>query len=236
MDEILNNTTKFEKVLGYEFVDKHLLVAAFTHRSYLNENKGYPLPHNERLEFLGDAVLELVTTEYLYHAYPDKTEGELTSIRAALVNTVSLSARAEELGLDDHLLMSKGEQKDKGRARGVIWANAFEALIGALYIDGGYKAAKKFIERVLMVETNAIVEQSLWQDPKSVLQEKAQEHEGKTPIYKVIKSAGPDHAKRFTVGAYIGTRLAGKGIGMSKQEAETAAAKEAIETSNWSQV
>ena len=233
MDEIIAKVTAFEEALGYKFKDKHLLVAAFTHRSYLNENKSYTLPHNERLEFLGDAVLELVATEYLYTEYPSKNEGELTSIRAALVNTVSLSARAEEIGLDEHLLLSKGEAKDKGRARGVIWANAFEALIGALYLDGGYKASQKFIVETLMIHAKDIVDKSLWQDPKSVLQERAQEHEGKTPAYRVIKSTGPDHAKRFTVGAYIGTRLAGKGVGMSKQEAETEAAKSAMFANGW---
>src|SRR3989344_3199790 len=133
-----------EKIIEHSFKDKDLLIQAITHRSYLNENKDWKLAHNERLEFLGDAVLELVVTEYLYAQYPNKSEGELTSIRAALVNTVSLAKAAGELGLDGYLLLSKGEAKDKGRARGVIWANAFEALVGALYLDGGYKLAKKF--------------------------------------------------------------------------------------------
>ena len=205
------------------------MIQAITHRSYLNENKDFKLAHNERLEFLGDAVLELVVTEYLYAQYPNKSEGELTSIRAALVNTVSLAGLGQELGIDAHMLMSKGEQKDKGRARGVILANAFEALVGALYLDGGYKASQKFLDRVLLHKSDEIVKQSLWQDPKSVLQEKAQEIKGFTPVYKTLKEVGPDHAKTFTVGVYVGKDLVARGSGMSKQEAETQAAKVALD-------
>jgi ribonuclease-3 len=233
LQEIVNKLEIFEKKIKHVFENKNLLVQAFTHRSYLNEHKGFATPHNERLEFLGDAVLELVVTEHLYAEYPNKTEGELTSIRAALVNTVSLSKVAGEIGVDEYLLLSKGEAKDKGRARGVIWANAFEALVGALYLDGGYKSAKKFLDSVLLKKTEAIVTESLWQDPKSVLQEKSQEIEGVTPVYKTIKEAGPDHAKTFTVAVYFGEKLAGKGSGPSKQEAETAAAKSALTTRKW---
>lgn len=224
---------KFEKLLGYKFKNRDFLVQAFTHRSYLNENKDFKLEHNERLEFLGDAVLELVATEYLYDKFPKKTEGELTSVRAALVNTVSLSGLGQELGIDAHLLLSKGEAKDMGRARGVILANAFEALVGALYLDGGYKAAKKFLEKILLNKAEEIVKKALWQDPKSVLQEKAQEFEGVTPAYKTIKEVGPDHAKTFTVGVYFGSAEIARGTGQSKQEAETSAARAALASHNW---
>ncbi|HEY4504370.1 MAG TPA: ribonuclease III [Candidatus Paceibacterota bacterium] len=230
---ITNRLESFEKEINYVFLNKHLLIQAFTHRSYLNEHKGFPLEHNERLEFLGDAVLELVVTEYLYTLYPNKTEGELTSIRAALVNTISLSKVANKIGLDNYLLLSRGEAKDKGRARAVIWANAFEALIGALYLDGGYNTSKRFLDLNLLDKTEDIVKQSLWQDPKSVLQEKSQEFEGITPVYKTIKDVGPDHAKTFTVGVYFANKLVGKGSGQSKQEAETAAAKSALTARKW---
>ncbi|HEY4493619.1 MAG TPA: ribonuclease III [Candidatus Paceibacterota bacterium] len=217
-----------EKLIRHNFKDKDLLTQALTHRSYLNENKSFKLPHNERLEFLGDAVLELVCTEYLYNKYPGKTEGELTSVRAALVNTVSLSKVAGVLGLGAYLLLSKGEAKDTGRARAVILANTFEALVGAIYLDGDYKSAGEFLKKVLLEKADEVVEKSLWQDPKSVLQEKAQDSEGITPVYKTIKEVGPDHAKTFTVGVYLNTKLIGKGTGMSKQEAETEAAKAAL--------
>lgn len=233
MTEFIERIGKFEEKIKYLFKNKELIAQAFTHRSYLNENKDFKLPHNERLEFLGDAVLELVVTEYLYGEYPKKTEGELTSIRAALVNTVSLASLGQDLGIDAHMLMSKGEAKDKGRARGVILANAFEALIGAIYLDGGYKSAQKFLNQVLLIKTEDIVKHALWQDPKSVLQEKAQEIEGVTPSYKTINQTGPDHAKRFSVAVYFGTKVAGRGTGMSKQEAETAAAKDALAKSKW---
>jgi ribonuclease III len=222
-----------EKKIGYSFKDKDLLQEAITHRSYLNENKAYKLPHNERLEFLGDAVLELVTTEFLFDKYKKKNEGELTSVRAALVNTVSLSGVASEMGVGGYLQLSKGEAKDTGRARGVILANAFEAIIGAIYLDGGYKSARDFINKFLLHKTADIVDKSLWQDPKSVLQEKAQEHEGVTPIYKMLKSVGPDHAKTFTVGVFLGENQIGKGTGQSKQEAEIAAAQSALGKKKW---
>ena len=223
----------FEKRINYSFKDKDFLTQAFTHRSYLNENKSFKLNHNERLEFLGDAVLELVTTEYLYLKYKNKTEGELTSIRAALVNTISLSMTASDIILGPHLLLSKGEQKDTGRARGVILANAFEAVVGAIYLDGGYKMAKKFLEEVLLHKEQEIVERNLWQDAKSVLQEKAQEFEGVTPQYKIIKEVGPDHAKTFTVGVYFKSEIIAKGTGQSKQEAETSAAHLALTHRKW---
>ncbi|MEK7535952.1 MAG: ribonuclease III [Patescibacteria group bacterium] len=219
---------KFQEKIKYKFRNSDLLTQAFTHRSYLNENKSFKLAHNERLEFLGDAVLELVSTEYLYEKYPKKSEGKLTSVRAALVNTVSLAGVAKGLDIDSHLLLSKGEAKDRGRARGVILANAFEALVGAIYLDGGYKPALKFLKEVLLEKADEVVAKNLWQDPKSVLQEKAQDTEGVTPVYKTIKEVGPDHAKTFTVGVYFGTKLIAKGTGQSKQEAETEAAKLAL--------
>jgi len=224
---------KFQKQVHVTFVDKRLLEAAFTHRSYLNENKTSGREHNERLEFLGDAVLELVVTEFLFKKYPRKAEGELTSVRAALVNTNSISACATELGMNEHLLLSKGEAADVGRARQYILANVFEAFVGALYLDQGYNVARDFISTHLLHKTEAIVAGSLWQDAKSLFQEKAQEHAGVTPTYKTIREVGPDHAKRFTVGVYISKELIFKGEGLSKQEAETAAARGALKKQGW---
>src|SRR3989344_1535646 len=175
------DTDSLENKVGVIFKDKGLLQQAFTHRSYLNEHRDYKLPHNERLEFLGDAVLELVVTETLFKNFPEKAEGELTSIRAALVNTGSLSEAALLLGLNEYLLLSKGEAKDTGRARQYILANTFEALIGAIYLDQGYIAAKNFIERTILVKTAKIVKENLWQDAKSLFQERAQERVGVTP-------------------------------------------------------
>lgn len=220
------------KKIKYEFKDESLLQEALTHRSYLNENKSAK-SHNERLEFLGDAVLELVVTEFLFAQYPDKQEGELTSIRAALVNTNSLAETAQKLSLDDHLMLSRGEAKDRGRARLVILANAFEALTGAIYLDGGYEKAREFLTENIISKTEEIVARSLWQDPKSVLQEKAQENMSKTPVYKTLSEVGPDHAKTFTVGVYVGDKLLSRGTGMSKQEAETEAAKAALSKEGW---
>jgi ribonuclease-3 len=225
--------SKFEKKISVEFKDKGLLKQAFTHRSHINENKGTGLTHNERLEFLGDAVLELVITEFLYTEFPDKLEGELTSLRAALVNTVSISKAAGDLGMNDYLLLSKGESKDIGRARAVILANTFEAFIGALYLDQGYAAAKKFISENLFPELKMIVEKSLWKDSKSKLQEKAQEIVGITPIYKTLNEVGPDHNKIFTVGLFLGEEQLSEGKGHSKQEAQEDAAKVALKKKGW---
>lgn len=233
MSEILKRLRTVEEGIRYIFKNKNLLVQAFTHRSYLNENKQFELEHNERLEFLGDAVLELISTEHLYHTYPGKAEGELTSIRAALVNTASIAAAAKGLGIGDYLLLSRGEAKDTGRARGVILANTFEALVGAIYLDAGYKEAQKFLDRFLLDKVEEIVARSLWQDPKSVLQAKAQEFEGHTPVYKTIRAVGPDHAKTFTVVVHIGDKVVARGVGPSKQEAETMAAKSALALKKW---
>jgi len=224
---------QFEKACGLRFINKNLLVEALTHRSYINENPNHPTNHNERLEFLGDAVLELVTTEYLYDKFPKKSEGELTAIRAAIVNTVSLSLAASKLGINDILLLSRGEARDRGRARMVILANAFEALVGAIYLDQGYKSAREFLENHLLPSLKTIISEKLWQDAKSLFQEKAQEEWSLTPSYKTISEIGPDHAKVFTVGLYVGEKLLARGQGHSKQEAETAAARAGLKKKNW---
>ena len=225
--------SKFEEKLNITFKDKDLLMQAFLHRSYLNENKGLKMDHNERLEFLGDAVLELVVTEYLFAKYPKKPEGDLTSYRAALVNTVTLSGVAGELGMNDFLLLSKGESKDTGRARQYILANTFESFVGALYLDQGYEPAKDFIAKNLFPLTDEIVAKGLWQDAKSRFQEVAQEKESITPQYKTVQEVGPDHEKDFIVGVYLGDEKIAQGEGKSKQEAEQDAAQNALQTKNW---
>jgi len=224
---------KLEVVLDTTFSDKQVLLSAITHRSYLNEHREATQEHNERLEFLGDAVLELAVTNYLYKKYPEKPEGELTAVRAALVNTVSLSEAATKLGLNDFLLMSKGEAKDTGRARQYILANTFEACIGAIYIDQGYEAAEKFIATELYPKTDKIVEKQLWQDAKSRFQELSQEHASITPTYDLVAQAGPDHDRMFTIGVYLGREKVAEGQGRSKQEGEQAAAEKAIEAKGW---
>src|ERR1700722_12711699 len=216
---------KFETRMGHSFNDKRLLQAALTHRSYLNENREAGREHNERLEFLGDAVLELVVTEFLFAKYPDKPEGDLTAYRAALVNTQSISDAAQKLGMNDFLLLSRGEAKDTGRARQIILANAFEALIGALYLDQGYVAAKDLISKQLFHKTDDVVARRLWQDAKSRFQELSQERSGVTPNSQVISQSGPDHDKTFVVGAFIANEKIATGEGRSKQEAEQAAAE-----------
>lgn len=222
-----------EEKIGVVFTNSNLLLQALTHRSYLNENRSHPVSHNERLEFLGDAVLELVVTEKLFNAYPEKPEGELTSIRAAVVNTNSISDAAQEIGIGDFLLLSKGEAKDVGRARGYILANTFEAVIGAIYLDKGYDAARDFIAAMLFEKIKDVVAKSGWYDSKSLFQEKAQENAGVTPTYKTMRESGPDHAKRFTVGVYLGRELVVEGEGFSKQEAEQEAAQKALIVKNW---
>ncbi len=223
----------FEESLGISFNDTALLRQAFTHRSYLNEHRGEGGGHNERLEFLGDAVLELIATRFLYEKFPKEDEGALTAYRAALVNAVTCAEIATAIGMNDFLLLSRGEAKDTGRARGVLLANAFEALVGAIYLDQGYDAAQAFITEHLFPKIDDIVKNQLWRDSKSALQEKAQDAEGVTPSYKVIRESGPDHDKHFVVGVYIGTDLAGQGEGKAKQEAEQAAARAALEARGW---
>lgn len=224
---------KVESIIGCVFTDKMHLLSAMTHRSYLNENREAKQDHNERLEFLGDAVLELVITDFLFNKYPDKPEGELTAVRAALVNTVSLADASTKLGVNDYLLMSKGEAKDTGRARQYILANVFEALIGALYMDKGYETAKEFIGTHLFKKTDSIVQDRLWQDPKSRFQELAQEHVSITPSYETLAQVGPDHDRVFTVGVFLKDEKVAEGNGRAKQEAEQAAAEAALKAKNW---
>jgi ribonuclease-3 len=223
----------FEKKTKITFKDKDLLKQAFIHRSYINENPRAGLSHNERLEFLGDAVLELVVTDFLYKKYPNHTEGELTSFRSALVNAVIISEVALASGMNDFLLLSKGETKDTGKARQYILANTYEAYVGALYLDQGYKAADQFITKTLLPKTEEIVSKKLWRDAKSLVQEKAQEYYSVTPSYKVLAESGPDHDKHFTVGIMFGTELIAEGKGKSKQEAEQNAALAALKAQNW---
>ncbi|TSC69365.1 MAG: ribonuclease III [Parcubacteria group bacterium Gr01-1014_70] len=222
-----------EKRLGVSFHNKELLREALTHRSYVNEDPSWPVGHNERLEFLGDAVLELVMTEFLFGKFPASPEGELTSLRAAMVNTDMLSRRASEIGLNEALLLSRGEAKDTGRARQYLLANAFEALVGALYLDCGYEAAKEFLARVLFPQIDYIVQNRLWKDPKSLFQEEAQERVSITPNYKVLNEWGPDHAKHFVIGVFLNDEKIAEGEGDSKQEAETAAAAAGLKAKNW---
>lgn len=221
------NQQELEKVLKSKINNPDIYLSAFTHRSYLNENRGFGLPHNERLEFLGDAVLELAATEYLYRNY-DYPEGELTNFRSALVNYKMLSDIARRLGLEKFLLMSRGEAKDTGRARQVILANCIEAVIGAIYLDSGYQTATNFIANEILVELPKIIAGETYVDPKSKLQELIQEKRGITPTYGVISETGPDHNKTFVVGAFVGTVEVGRGTGPSKQEAELSAAEDAL--------
>lgn len=231
--EITDTLQRLEKLLKLEFKDKQLLLSAITHRSYLNEHREATWEHNERLEFLGDAVLELVVTDYLYRTYPEKPEGELTAVRASLVNTVSLSNTSDIMGVNPFLLMSKGEAKDEGRARQYILANVFEALVGAMYLDQGYDVARDFIADKLFDRTDEIITKRLWQDPKSRFQELAQEQVSVTPTYKMLSQTGPDHDRIFTIGVYLKNEEIATGHGRSKQEAEQEAAQKAITAKGW---
>ena len=223
----------FEKKTKIVFKNKDLLKQAFIHRSYINENTGSLISHNERLEFLGDAVLELIVTDFLYKKYPNYTEGELTAIRSALVNAIIISEVALKEGMNDFLLLSKGEAKDNGKARQYILANTYEAYVGALYLDRGYDVVDKFVKTTLLPHTEEIVSKKLWRDAKSLVQEKAQEFVQVTPLYKVLHEGGPDHDKHFTVGIYFGPNLIAEGKGKSKQEAEQKAAETALKIENW---
>jgi ribonuclease III len=238
------------KKLGVKFNNPELLQQAVTHRSYLNEHRSYKLEHNERLEFLGDAVLELVVTEYLYKNFKNP-EGELTNWRAALVNGEMLAKISKKIGVEEFLMMSRGEAKDTGRARQYLLANAFEAIVGAIYLDqqekpastrgddrssmrgGGYDESKKFIEKNVIVELSEIIEKKLYEDPKSRFQEEAQDKAGVTPSYRVMSETGPDHDKQFAVGVYLGEEMIAKGEGASKQEAQRQAAENALEVKKW---
>ena len=229
----MNDFSTFEKRLGLNFKNKDLLTQAFVHRSYLNENPNFHLNQNERLEFLGDAVLELVVTEELYKKYPEKAEGDLTNWRAALVNAKMLTSVAEELGFNEFLLLSRGETKELGKARAYILANTFEALIGAIYLDSGYTPAEKFIKKYLIKNLSEIIKTGSYRDSKSYFQEKAQDMVGITPVYKVMREWGPDHQKSFTVGVFLANELVAEGEGSSKQEAEEQAAKAGLEAKEW---
>lgn len=223
----------FENKIGYQFKNRSFLQQAFLHRSYLNEHREIKLDHNERLEFLGDAVLELVVTTWLFQTYPDKPEGELTTYRATLVNANTCAALASEYDVNDFLMLSRGEAKDTGRARQIILANAFEALIGAIYLDGGYQEAEKFIGRILLSKAEDIIQKNLVKDYKSAFQHKAQSLVGITPIYQILSETGPDHNKKFTVGLYLNQKKIAEGLGHSKQEAEQSAAHLGLKEKGW---
>lgn len=215
--------------LGLSFSNLALLTEALTHRSYLNENRAISASHNERLEFLGDAVLELAATRFLFDRFPQKPEGDLTAYRAALVNTVSIAGVAEQLGVNDMLLLSKGEAKDTGRARQIILANAFEAILGAVYLDQGYEAAEAFLKKHLFPRIDEVIETRAYQDAKSRFQEIAQEKKSITPSYRTLAEEGPDHDRLFTAAVYVGEREIATGTGKSKQEAEQSAAQAALD-------
>ncbi|MEY4731119.1 MAG: hypothetical protein RL681_65 [Candidatus Parcubacteria bacterium] len=214
--------------IGTSFKNPDLLREALTHRSYLNEHPDWDLPHNERLEYLGDAVLELAVTEYLYHKFPEDPEGQLTVLRAALVNYQLLARVAQEIGLEGYILMSKGERADTSKAREVILANAMESVIGAIYLDQGFSPAAKFAEQFVLPHLQEILEKRSYKDAKSELQENVQEKTRITPSYRVLEETGPAHRRVFRVGVYVGEEKIGEGEGMSKQEAELDAAKDAL--------
>lgn len=228
----MQDISDLEKKIKVKFKNKNLLRQALVHRSYLNEHKEFELDHNERLEFLGDAVLELITTEFLYNKFSNP-EGELTNFRAALVNRKMLAKISEEIGLDEYLLMSRGESNDTGRARQYIIANALEALIGAIYLDQGYDKAKKFIENYFLCKMDDVLSEKLYQDAKSRFQEEAQEKVGATPVYQVVKEWGPDHDKHFLVGVFLNDEKIAEGEGISKQAAQRKAAEEGLKVKEW---
>ncbi len=229
----MQNLSNLESKLLLKFNNQDLLLQALTHRSYLNENPSFRVGQNERLEFLGDAVLELVVTEVLFQQFPEKPEGELTSFRAALVNSKMLSDVSTDIGMNDFLLLSRGEAKDIGRARQYILANAFEALIGAIYLDQGYAEAKNFIDRIIMPRLEEVLSKKLYKDPKSLFQEEAQERVGTTPGYEVVNEWGPDHDKHFIVGVFLGKEKIAEGEGPSKQIAQEEAARNALHFKGW---
>ncbi len=229
----MKDFSKLEKKLDFKFKNRDLLIQAFCHRSFLNENPKLCLEHNERLEFLGDAVLELVVTEYLYQKYPKKSEGELTNWRAALVNAKMLAEVAKGLDFNDFLLLSKGEARETGKARLYILANTFEAFVGALYLDQGYGSCQEFIKKNLIIRLPEIIEKGLYKDAKSRFQEEAQERVGITPTYRVLEEWGPDHDKHFIIGVFLNEELIAKGEGSSKQEAELEAAQNALKVKSW---
>lgn len=230
----MKDFSQFEKIIGISFKNPDYLKQAVVHRSYLNEHPEFELGHNERLEFLGDAVLEIVVTEHLYNHYPDTPEGDLTNWRASLVNSKMLATVANEIGLENYLYLSKGESKDtQSKARQYILANAVEALIGAIYLDQGIKMAAKFVGEHMLSKLEHILNNELYLDPKSKFQERAQEISKTTPHYKVLKETGPDHAKTFEVGLYLDNELVAKGKGTSKQDAQVKAARNGLKKKEW---
>lgn len=225
---------KLEKTIGYSFKNSDFLKQAMVHRSYINEHPEFPLGHNERLEFLGDAVLEIIVTEHLYHAFPQTPEGDLTDWRASLVNANMLAEIARGLSVEENLYLSRGEEKDSNsKARHYILANAMESLIGAIYLDGGLASAKVFIDKFILSHLDHILKNRLYLDPKSRFQEKAQEVAGITPHYKVLGESGPDHNKTFEVGLYLNEDLVAIGRGSSKQEAQVEAASQGLLNKEW---
>ncbi len=230
----MKDFSKLEETIGIKFENIDYLTQAVVHRSYINEHPKFHLHHNERLEFLGDAVLEIIVTEHLYYNFPDTPEGDLTNWRASLVNSKMLATVAKEINLEDYLYLSRGESKDtNSKARQYILANAVEALIGAVYLDQGVKMAKKFVKKYMLSKLEHILSNKLFMDPKSKFQEKAQEIHKVTPHYKVLKEGGPDHAKIFEIGLYLKDELVAKGKGSSKQEAQVDAAAKGIKKKKW---
>ena len=229
----MKDLSVLEQVIHISFSNKDLLKQAFVHRSYLNEHPEFEMSHNERLEFLGDAVLELIVTEYLFRNH-NNPEGELTSWRAALVNSKMLATVGEELDFNEYLLLSKGEAQDNnGRARQFIIADAVEAVIGAIYLDQGFDSAKAFIDTFVLAHFQEVMEKKLYQDPKSTLQEQTQERHNITPRYEVLEETGPDHNKQFRVGVYLEQELIAEGQGASKQDAQEDAARTALDKKGW---
>jgi ribonuclease-3 len=223
------NPEEYGKKIGVIFKNKDLIIEALTHRSYLNEYPHWHLPHNERLEYLGDAVLELIVTDALFRKFPKQPEGQLTVLRAALVNYQILARVAENIDLQDFILMSRGERKDTGRAREVILANAIEAVIGAIYLDQGFETTRAFVEKFVLVHLDEVLKTKSYKDAKSELQEIIQEKLKVTPTYAVRDESGPAHERRFTMGVYFADKLIAEGEGLSKQDAEIEAAKSALQ-------
>lgn len=222
-----------ERRIGVTFVSGELLTEALTHRSYLNEHPDWRGHHNERLEFLGDAVLELAVTQHLYEVYPNEPEGRLTNLRAALVRSETLALVGAEIDLIPAMRLSKGEANDTGRSRDQILANVMEALIGAIFLDQGYAPAESFIQRFILTKLSDVIAGKKVKDAKSMFQEESQARVGLTPRYDVRKEWGPDHQRRFRIGAYLGSELIGEGEGESKQDAQQAAAKDALQKKGW---
>ena len=222
-----------EKKIGIKFKDKSLLSIAFVHKSYVNEHRNESIDHNERMEFLGDAVLELISTEHLYRNHPEQAEGEMTNFRSALVQGKNLAEVARLLNLGEYLFLSHGEENSGGRKKNYILANTLEALIGAIYLDQGFKVTEKFIKTHILASLDEIIENNLHIDPKSSFQEIVQEKMDVTPTYELIKDSGPDHNKKFECGVFIGKKLIVTGVGSSKQKAEEDAAKKALIKKGW---